>query len=116
MLRPLPGQGYDLGMTIDGAILALLAIAVMGRWSARRGQRHLAALPPEEVRFMRQGGSVAFWFCQGGALFLVLYGVKMFGVLGYRLAILIWLFAAVFCVCGILVRYTTRRSQATRWI
>lgn len=94
-------------MTI-ATILVLLILAV---WSMRRGQKQLAALPPEEIRFMRQGASAAFWFCQGGALFLVLYGVRMFGVLGYRLAILIWLFAAVFCVCGIGLRYMTRRSH-----
>ena len=60
---------------------------------------------------MRQAGSVAFWFCQAGALFLVVYGMRVFGVLGYRLATLIWLFAVMFCVLGIGLRHMTHRSH-----
>lgn len=98
-------------MTLVATILWCLLALGVGVWSMRRGQRQLAALPPEQLRFMRQGSSVAFWFCQGGALFLVLYGVRMFGILGYRLAILTWLFAAIFCVCGFWLRHMTHRSH-----
>lgn len=97
-------------MAIAATILGLLA-AVAGVWSMRRGQRRLAALPVAEFHSMRQAAVVTFWFCQGGALFLVLYGVRMFGVLDYRLVIVIWLFAAVFCTSGILVRHMTRRPH-----
>jgi hypothetical protein len=101
--------GAMLASYVPFIILNLLTLGV-GVWSVRRGQRQLAALPPAEVRFMRQGSSVAFWFCQGGAFFFVVYGVRIFGVLDYRLATLIWLFAAVFCVCGIWVRHMTYHS------
>jgi hypothetical protein len=89
-------------------ILAPLAIVVVSVLSARRGQRQLAALPPEQFRVMRQAGSVAFWFCQGAALFLVLYGLW---TSGYPLILLWCSFAAVFCVGGIWMRYMTCRSH-----
>ena len=97
-------------MNIAVAILNLFALGVAA-WSAWRAQKQFAALPAEQIRVMRQAGSVAFWFCQGGALFFVVYGVRIFGVVGYQLAIFIWSIAAVFCVCGFWVRYALPRQR-----
>jgi hypothetical protein len=104
----MPGGGYRPGMNTFATILAPLAIVVVGVLSARRGQRQLAALPPEQLRVMRQAGSVAFWFCQGEALFLVLYGLW---TSSYPLILLWCSFATVFCVSGIWMRYMIRRSH-----
>ena len=95
-------------MNTVAMILAPLAIVVVSVLSARRGQRQLAALPPEQLQVMRQAGSVAFWLGQGAALFLVLYGLW---TSSYPLILLWCAFAAVFCVSGIWMRYMTRRSD-----
>jgi hypothetical protein len=108
VVEPLPGQGYGSRMDTVAMILAPLAIVVVSMLSARRGQRQLAALPSEQLHVMRQAGSVAFWFGQGAALFLVLYGLW---TSGYPLILLWCSFAAVFCVVGIWMRYMTRRPH-----
>ena len=57
------------------------------------------------VRIMRQAGVVAYWFCSGGALFLVLFGAWNFlvGKSGPPL-VLLCLFAATFYMTGIFIR------------
>lgn len=101
-------------MTIAIAILILTFFGVAyGVWSVGLARRQFAAMSPREVHSMRQAGSVTFWFCQAAALFFVLYGVWTFSALGHRLAPLVWLLAAMFCVGGIWVRHLTHSDNVT---